>query len=185
MSVLFKHHTVKGKNKVLLSFEGELAFEDIDGFVRDVEKKIVTDTISLKTQRKIFNVLVEILQNIYNNVDFSKATFKVGEKYYKSTVKVWTSKDRCYVATGNYILTDNVPKLETWLKEICTYSREEIRVNYRRILNDPTRTEKGAELGFLDVARRTGHKFDFSFSKADNKFSYFNFETFIPLDLNE
>jgi len=118
MPVLFKRHNVKSNNEILLSYEGELSFELVHDSISDVENNISNSNFSLRSCRKIYNVLVEVLQNLAHNVSFEDADFNVDSKFLRATFKVWVEGDKCFVATGNYILTKNVQTLDDWLTEI-------------------------------------------------------------------
>ena len=160
MPLLFKRHNVSSKNEILLSYEGELTFDLIHDFIADVEGKIAFKKFSHSSKKKIFNVLVEVLQNLVHNVGFEEADFELKKNCFEATFKVWIEKDKCFVATGNYILKNKVSDLASWLEEINGLDKEGVRKKLREVMDDGKRTANGGGgLGFLDITKRTGHRF--------------------------
>lgn len=154
---------------ILLSHDGDISFGLIHSFLDKVEKRLESVDISMKSRRKLMNVLIEVLQNLSFNAD-------------KATFKVWIEGDACYVATGNLVETAKVEKLKDWLDSINKMSPEEVKSKHKEILvNGSFGDYGGAGLGFLDIRKKSGRRFDVSFVKVDDKKSYFNFETKIEL----
>lgn len=182
MPTLFKRHSVNSQNEILLSYEGELNFDLIQDFIDDVEGKMAEKNIRLQSIKRIYNVIVEIFQNLVNNIDFEEG-LKADFNYNVATLKVWIEEDKCYIATGNYILNSNVEKLNAWMSRLNDLDKKELRELWSEIVsNGQFNSYGGAGLGFIEIKRRANSELDFSFKNVDSNFSYFNFEIFIPLD---
>lgn len=185
MPVLFKRHIVKGESEILLSYEGKLTFDLINEFIEETEAKLKSKSISLKSERRILNSLVEIFQNMVNNIDFDDNLFAYNSECLTATLKVWVKDNKCYVATGNFIVNENIEKLSSWLTKLNGLDKKQLRDLWNEIvINGLFNDYGGAGLGFIEIRRKANRKLEFSFEKVDSKFSYFNFELFIPLDLN-
>jgi hypothetical protein len=62
-----------------------------------------------------------------------------------------------------------VKELEEKLTRINRSTPEEIKEQYKDVLNNQEITEKGlGGLGLLDIARKTGHRIDFRFRQYDS-----------------
>lgn len=187
MAKLFKRHSASKSQKILLSYKGKVTFDNVYDLIQRVESELSASKLSLKSQKKVNNVTVEIFQNLAHNIEFDGVHFALPEEIWLADIKVWIEDNKCFIATGNYILGSRVSDLETRLLEINSLDMDGVRELYRRVLADGIYhgENSGGGLGFIDITRRSKRKFDFSFKTVDDQFSYFNFETFIPLDLNE
>lgn len=187
MAKLFKRHSTSNSQNVLLSYKGRVTFSNVFDLIQIVEEKVKREKMSLKIERKINNVTVEVFQNLAHNIEFDDVVSPIPEENWLASIKVWIEDNKCYIATGNYILSDRVPDLEARLVEINSLDIEGVKQLYKKIIADGVYHGKnaGGGLGFIDITKKSKSKFAFSFKKVDRKFSYFNFETFIPLDLNK
>jgi len=78
------------------------------------------------------------------------------------------------IITGNFVLTDNVEKLEEKIKRINRSSHEEIKELYKFILNHQRISSKGGGgLGLVDIVRKTGNKLEYNFREYDEKYTFF------------
>jgi len=169
-------------NNIMLTFKGEVTFDLINSMLKIIESRLDMIEGDLKTRKKVYNVLVECLQNLVHHID----TIDPGEDaspYLSKTalLMITTSSDGYHVVTGNYILNDKIDKLKDWLDEINSVSPEELRELYKQILNNEKFSEKGtAGLGFIDIARKSGQKLVYTFQPVNDRYSFFSFQITIP-----
>jgi len=86
------------------------------------------------------------------------------------------SKDdqRYCVMTGNPILKENVGGLKADLDELNSKDKEGLKEMYKDIIKNTQISEKGgAGLGFVDMARKSGEKLEFTFEKMDDHHDFF------------
>ena len=57
------------KNDILLSFKGAITSELLTSVLQIMENKMEDLNEAPKTRKKVFNVLVECLQNLYHHID--------------------------------------------------------------------------------------------------------------------
>ncbi len=165
-------------NNVMLSFKGEVSFDLVKSLLDVMEDRLESIESNPKTKKKVFNVLVECLQNLGHHVEETGLDL---ENNRTAILLIWTDDTTYHVATGNYIATDKVPKLNAWLDKINSISREELRKLYKEILNNETFSSKGGGgLGFIDIARKSGQKLDYNFRELKNNVSFFSFQINIP-----
>ena len=160
-------------NKILLSYKGEVSFDMIKSLLDIIEARLEREEHNPKTKKKVFNVVVECLQNLGFNIKDTE----------EAVINLWV-EDGCYqVATGNYIPKKNIDRLKKWLDEINKLSKEQLRTRYKEILDDHTfGPYGGAGLGFIDIARKSGQKLSYDFERVDDKVSFFSFRIQIPKD---
>lgn len=163
-----------GRNNVILYYKGNVDSDVINHVLDTVEDKMVQVNEQSKLRKKVYNVLVETLQNLYHHVDKVPDDFddQTSEKFGMLVVQ---KVDNGYkIITGNFVNTDNVERLEEKIKRINRSSHEEIKELYKFILNHQRISAKGGGgLGLVDIARKTGNKLDYAFKEYNDKYSFF------------
>jgi hypothetical protein len=161
-------------NNVILYYKGNVDSDVINHVLDTVEDKLVEVNEQSKLRKKVYNVLVESLQNLYHHVDKVPADFE-DQKSEKFGLLVVQKVDNGYkIITGNFVNADNIEKLEEKIKRINRSSHEEIKELYKFILNHQRISAKGGGgLGLVDIARKTGNKLDYAFKEYNDKFSFF------------
>lgn len=171
------------KNNVILHYRGNIDSDVINHVLDTVEDKLVQVSEQSKLRKKVYNVLVESLQNLYHHVDKVPADFE-DQKSEKFGILVVQKAERGYkIITGNFVRADNVEKLEEKIKRINRSSHEEIKELYKFILNHQRISAKGGGgLGLVDIARKTGNKLDYAFKEYNADYSFFYLNILISED---
>ena len=159
---------------IILFYKGNIDSDIINHILDTVEDKMVEINEQSKLRKKVYNVLVESLQNLYHHVDRVPDDFEdqTSEKFGMLVVEKVKSGYR--IITGNFILEENIEKLEEKIKRINRSSHEEIKELYKFILNHQRISAKGGGgLGLVDIARKTGNKLDYAFYSYNDKISFF------------
>jgi hypothetical protein len=181
MTDIFKLYEQMQDNNIMLSFKGEVSFDLVKSVLDIIEGRLERIEGNPKIKKKVFNVLVECLQNLSHHIEEHEEEIKVREDGRTALLMIWQEPSAYHVATGNYIIKDNVDRLKEWLDTINGRNREDLRKLYKDVLNNDQFTEKGGGgLGFIDIARKSGQKLHYSFKPIDNKFSFFSFQINIP-----
>jgi hypothetical protein len=159
---------------VILYYKGNIDSDVINHVLDTVEDKMVQVNESSKLRKKVYNVLVESLQNLYHHVDRVPDDFEDqnAERYGVLLIK---KVDVAYkIVTGNFVRAENIEKLEERIKRINRSSHEEIKELYKFILNHQKISQKGGGgLGLVDIARKTGNRLDYAFREYNDKHSFF------------
>jgi hypothetical protein len=128
-----------------------------------------------RLRKKLYNVLVESLQNLYHHVDKVPEDFEDqnSDKFGFLTIN---KIDKGYrIFTANFIRNENVSDLEEKINRINRSSHEEISELYKFILNHQRISSKGGGgLGLVDIARKSGNKLEYSFKEYNKQYSFFN-----------
>jgi hypothetical protein len=160
------------KNNILLSFKGDITSELLTSILHIMENKLDSMQEEPKIKKKVYNVLVECLQNLYHHMD--DTTDEKGDKN-RSAIFMIAKNDKGYnIITGNYILSENIYGLKSRLDEVNSLTKEELKEYYKSVLNNGEMSLKGGGgLGVIDIARKTGEKLEYNFLEIDNKVSFF------------
>ena len=159
---------------IILSYKGNIDSDVINHVLDTVEDKMVEVNEHSKLRKKVYNVLVESLQNLYHHVDRVPDDFEdqTSERYGLLTVK--KVSDGYRIITGNFVHVENIERLEAKIKRINRSSHEEIKELYKFILNHQRISAKGGGgLGLVDIARKTGNKFEYAFKEYNDSYSFF------------
>jgi hypothetical protein len=159
---------------VILYYKGNVDSDVINHVLDTVEEKMAEVNEQSKLRKKVYNVLVESLQNLYHHVDRVPDDFEdqLSERF--GLLAVIKIKGGYKIITGNFVQSDNVDKLEEKIKRINRSSQEEIKELYKFILNHQRISAKGGGgLGLVDIARKTGNKLEYTFKKYNDNYSFF------------
>ncbi|GAB4138735.1 MAG: SiaB family protein kinase [Bacteroidia bacterium] len=167
------------RNNIMLSFKGDITSELLTSILQIMESKLDNMQEEPKIKKKVYNVLVECLQNLYHHMDEIPRSLNgssVENENIRSAIFMIGKIDNQYnIITGNYILTRNVNGLKNRLDEINKLSKEELKEYYKTVLNNGEMSEKGGGgLGMIDIARKTGQKLNYHFMPIDDTYSFFS-----------
>jgi hypothetical protein len=161
------------ENQLMLCYRGEMSQEIIMALLNLTEKKLNQVTSDSTIKRRVFNVMVECLQNITMHSEKSE--------HVKSNVFMIGFADSGYsIYSGNVIRRDKVEGLTKKILEINTMSEDDLKELYKYLINNETLTEKsGSGLGLVQIARKTGNPLDFDFQEVDNDYHFFSLKTVV------
>ena len=170
------------QNHILLLFKGTITSELLSSILQITESKLDKIQEEPKVKKKVFNVLVECLQNVYHHIDQMDGAKKNEEDdiFHASSsaiLMIGKSENDYFVYTGNHIYRDKVGELKQRLEYLNSLSLEELKLLYQDILANEGFSQKGgAGLGFIDIIRKSGQKLEYGFQdvKDNDKFAFFS-----------
>jgi len=171
---LYDFYDKMERHNIMLSFKGGVTSELLSSILSIMESKMDNMEETPKIKKKVFNVLVECLQNLYHHIDeVSEDDLGMDAR---SAIFMIGKKDNQYsIVTGNFILTENIDGLKTKLDTINAMDKEELKTYYKSVLNNGQMSEKGGGgLGMIDIARKSGQKLGYNFMRINDKSSFFS-----------
>jgi hypothetical protein len=160
---------------VIFSYMGDISSDVINFILDSVEKKTEESDDHSKIRKKVYNVLVESLQNLYHHVDTVPEDFEDQKSERFGIIVIRRNDEGYYITAGNFIATDKVKLLEDKIIQINNSSPEEIKELYKFILHHQKISEKGGGgLGLVDIARKTGNKLEYEFADYNEKYLFFS-----------
>jgi hypothetical protein len=164
----------KPDGDIILFYKGNVDSDIINQILDTVEDKMMSMNEHSRLRKKVYNVLVESLQNLYHHVDKVPEDFEDQEAEKYGIVALRKVEEGYKVITGNFVHSDNVEKLEEKIRRINRSSHEEIKELYKFILNHQRISAKGGGgLGLVDIARKTGNKLEYTFKEYNPACSFF------------
>lgn len=169
---------------VLFSYKGAITSDKITRFLENIEQKIEVIDESQKLKRKIYNILVECLQNIYHHGDiiFKEVEEAADDNDYneksKFGVLIFAKAEIGYVIhTGNFVSSAKEQILKDKLDQLSILSNEEIKALYKLILNNHEFSERGGGgLGIIDIYKRADNKINYNFNIFNSEKVFYSIE---------
>lgn len=171
MNFIYDLHRTMMAQKLILVYEGDFTQESTKSILAMAERNLDTSGEDSSIKRKVFNVMVEALQNIVKHSDelidgtmhSHAAIFLIGRDEKKYTIM-----------SGNPIRKGNIDKLKGALEKINTLDKDGLKELYKEIIKNTTISEKGgAGLGFVDMARKSGEKLEYEFPEMNTDYAFF------------
>jgi hypothetical protein len=96
--------------KVILFYKGNIDSDLINHVLDSVESKMVEADENSKMRKKVYNVLVESLQNLFHHVDKVPEDFEDQASDKFGLLQVEKTDVGYKITTGNFVCTENVPE---------------------------------------------------------------------------
>lgn len=162
------------KSDNVFAFKGSITSETINSILESVEEKLDKANEDPKIRKKIYNVLVESLQNLFHHID--EVPLGLNEKIAPKLGIVIVKKSAAgyELTTGNFVNNQKIRFLEDKIDKINSLTKDELKDMYKFILNHQKLSAKGGGgLGLVDIARKTGSPLKYDFLPANPEFSFY------------
>jgi hypothetical protein len=156
------------ENRIILLYQGLFEPSMLKSVVAMTEKKLVDENIDESLRRKLFNVMVESLQNI------SKHQQPSTDKDRNPFLMINRDETSYNIITGNFIVNDKISTVSEKIDFINSLNKEELKEHYKNArLNSIISDVGGAGLGFIDMVRKSGNQLEYKFYAVDTVLSFF------------
>lgn len=158
---------------IKLVYQGEFDQEIVKSFLKMTENHLQADKADDGVRKKLFSVLVEVLQNICKHQGS-------GGTAYNAIFLLGSSPENYFVYTGNMIADDHIGKLREKIDKVNSLDKDGLKEFYKQSrLSSEISEVGGAGLGFIDMARKSGNKLLYSFDPVRPGVSFFTLLTTI------
>jgi hypothetical protein len=173
-------YTQLTNSEVVLSFKGSITSDIINGILENIENKLAETNEEGKIRKKMYNVLVECLQNLYHHIEELPKDI-TGYEDRKFGLLVINKHNSGYkITTGNFVSSGRIKPLKDKIDKINSLSQDELKDMYKFILNHQKLTAKGGGgLGLVDIARKTGNKLEYGFHNVNKDYYFFNLDIYV------
>ena len=158
--------------KIIVSHVGELDQDKVNTISSMVETQMEHMGVSKSAIKKIFNIVIEALQNICLHGE------KDNNGYQMTYFIIGKSNNEFTIYSGN-IVTNNVAEdLNKRLNTVKSLSDTELKKRYLDVLSNGELSAKGgAGLGFLTIALKSQNNIDFDFEMLNKEYSLFSLQS--------
>ncbi len=167
---------------VIFSFSGLLSEEILFALGDALKKRLVLEEMDTNTIKRVFSVFMEQVQNIirYSAEHTSGVAENKILELRSGIVMVGSKDEQFYVGCGNTVSNSDAMDLRGRLEVIRKLGKDELRVYYREKLREGTdSSSKGANLGLIEIARRSSGPIEFDFLEIDADKSFFCIKSYI------
>lgn len=173
------HRTMMSQNLILV-YQGDFTQESTKSILSMAERNLDSSGEDSSIKRKVFNVMVEALQNI---VKHSDELVDGQTRSHAAIFLIGKEANRYSIMSGNPVRKTNVEKLRKNLEHINGLDKDGLKELYKEIIKNTTISEKGgAGLGFVDMARKSGGKLQFEFPEMNTEYCFFCLKVNVPRD---
>jgi hypothetical protein len=175
-STLQQIHSIMNHQNAVLVYSGEFNQDIVKSMLTYAEGKLTATGVDDLVKKKMFNVMVEMLQNITKH-QFTSDQEKIVEPCF---VLIENEED-FNVVTGNPIRIDKVAVVTEKIDKVNSLNPEELKEYYKQArLNSRISDVGGAGLGFIDMARKSENKLDYGiFTINSDEYNYFTLKATI------
>lgn len=171
LSHISDFHRLMDEKDIALVYCGEFSQELNKTLLAFTERKFKAENLEDNTRRRIFNIMVELLQNVSKNkVDLTEGTPEISAIF-----MLGTQKDDYLLMTSNMISNEKIPPLKSRLDQVNSLDKEGLKQLYKETRLSTTFDENsGAGIGIIDIARKAESRLEYNFEELDNKYSLFS-----------
>ena len=171
------HRTMMSQNLILV-YQGDFTQETTKSILTMAERNLDSSGEESNIKRKVFNVMVEALQNI---VKHSDELVDGQTRSHAAIFLIGRETNKYSIMSGNPIRKENIAGLQKKLDQINGLDKEGLKELYKEIIKNTTISDKGgAGLGFVDMARKSGAKLEFSFPEMSSEYCFFCLKVNVP-----
>ena len=167
-------------NDVFYTYDGNIASGQINSILEEVEGKLVEASINVKVRKKILNIMVESLQNLFHHSDDvpDDLVETFGKRYGMVIIK--RKNDDFLLTVGNFVSSDKVKLLTEKIEKINSLSENELKEMYKYILNYQKLSSKGGGgLGLIDMARKSDKMLEYKFYPYNENYCFYRLDIFV------
>lgn len=165
-------------NELILAYRDHVTDSTVQQLLSITELKLMQTSDDKKMRKRVFNILVECLQNIVNH----GASEEKGDRS-ASLLLIGRHGNDFFINTGNKIDNDKVQSFIDKVDEVNNLVHDNMRSIYSTALDESEYSEKGgAGLGLLDIYKRSGNKLRYDVQPIDDRVSFLSLHIRINSD---
>lgn len=178
MKYIYELHKTMLDKKLILVYEGEFTQDIVKSVLSMAERNMDSFGEASGVKRKVFNVMVECLQNICKH---AVRMDEDGNVRNNAIFIIGKNEDQYFITSGNAMHTHEVDSMIRRLAQINELDKDGLKKLYRNRLTeiDKLSPQGGAGLGFIDMAKKSGNKLSYHFEQFDDTHSFFSLKTVI------
>lgn len=162
-------HKKMKEHNISLIYAGDFNQEIAKSVLSMTEKNFDSEGVDSSVKKKVFNIMVEALQNICKHQQTD-----INDENTTPIFIVGNDEEGVIVISGNPILNSKIQLVKDKIDKVNSLDKEGLKQFYKEArLNSTISEVGGAGLGFIDMARKSENKLDYSFEYINDSISFF------------
>lgn len=167
--VAILEHTMKSNN-VYFIWAGHITHDINKEVLNFNETKMLEEELEHNLHKRVFTILIELLQNVAQH----STGFEAEQKYGMPVAMIRNIPGSYIITSGNLIRNSDVDHLKKKIDLINKHDEEGLKELLRTALAGQDMKEiSTGYLGLLEMARRSGAKLEYSFEDVNDEYSYY------------
>jgi hypothetical protein len=168
-------------SKSILSYHGPLSFSTIDWLLSEFKLVAQDHDIPFKTYKKMISVMIEALENISKHSDQYHCNGERSPGFCPSLI-ISRNESEIEMETRNAVKKGDVSILRKRIDHVNSHSIDALKQLYKSTITDGKFSSKGgAGLGFIEIAKTTGSKLEYTFENLTQEYWLYTFRVAMNL----
>jgi hypothetical protein len=157
---------------IIFAYSGGISYNILSTVSAAVKEDLSKKDANTKELYNVYYIFVELLQNIMNYSAKRKIESNIGSGTCFVTYNKTTNKFS--VCAGNMIDSNDAQKIKDKIDKINSLNSEELKAYHKDVRRSGDDThDKGAGLGFIEIARKSSTKLKYEIREINDHTSYF------------
>ena len=158
---------------IFLDYRGPVDLSGIEKILKKLKKTKEFTALNKTTDKRLYALVVECLENIFKH----SVTKSLNDPGMQPHFSVRKENGKIIVLAGNPVPDIAKGKLISRLDQINQLDEADLKTLYEKTINnDQRRDEKGAGLGFISMAIKSGSRINYCFNPLTNGYLYFEIQ---------
>jgi len=166
---LLEYYKKMCERNIVLDFQGAISQDLVVGMGELLKNKSSQDFGRAMMVKKLFSIFIEMAQNI---AIYSAERVHLDDRHgdVGAGIIVVTEENKNYTITsGNLVKKEAISKIIEHCQKINRMEKEELRKFYKaQIKSSRERGKKGAGVGLIDIARKSGNVIRYVITRVDD-----------------
>ena len=164
-----------------MSFKGSFTSGLITTLLGFCEIRLDNFKVNLGLKKRIYSVLVEILQNLFHHHQQDHELDQLFGEHFG--LFKWSEDESTFIfTTGNIIHKEKKEAVNQQIDKLNQMTRYEQKEFYKEVLNNQSFSEKGGGgLGLIDMAKKSDEKIQYAYYDLKDDFEFLIIKVFIHI----
>ena len=163
------------EQNIMFCYSGYVTERILSAIGETIKKKLAIEETELGKTKKVFSIFVEGVQNVirYSAESLGPEDQDDSEVRY-GLVTIGQDPKGISVQCGNLIYNKDVQKMKDRVNQVEGKDKDQLKKLYKqKMMEGPEEGSKGASLGLVEMARRSGYPIEFAFEEINQEHTFF------------
>ena len=163
------------EQNIMFCYSGYVTERILSAIGETIKKKLAIEETELGKTKKVFSIFVEGVQNVirYSAESLGPEDQDESEVRY-GLVTIGQDPKGISVQCGNLIYNKDVEKMKERVNQVEGKDKDQLKKLYKqKMMEGPEEGSKGASLGLVEMARRSGYPIEFAFEEINQEHTFF------------